>query len=335
MMLRLALFVAVVFGAALHDNSLGCDCYETGASFPARYAYHRFFDFRAVPDAVPVEPANVFAAQDKGLENGQLGSAYDQAFLTDWTISTTSTGPLAQAPVRRQDSKVNTYIQGNGGGGSRLVLRAYKVGQFASSAQIDSKENDVLFASIRVNARVSGGTGAAASIYAAAGDSDLDILTRDPPTQIRYTGQASASDNGSAQPIAMPNGVSWGDFNEYRLDWRSDVSAWSVNGALVGSKQFGVPSSPGGLTLSMWNNGGPISGNMSTETSAHFEIQWIQMVFNTSTPVMTPCKRVCAVDGVQKVGYPELEHKGAGSQIIVQTWHTVLVLAMSISLLCF
>lgn len=75
------------------------------------------------------------------------------------------------------------------------------------------------------------------------------------------------------------------------------------------------------------NSGGEWSGNMTVGDAAEFQIQWIEMTFNTSGPVAGPaggtnkrsidvlekrkkkekgCEVVCKIDGVKSVGTPEI-----------------------------
>jgi hypothetical protein len=79
--------------------------------------------------------------------------------------------------------------------------------------------------------------------------------------------------------------------------------------------------------LNIWSNGGMWSGNMTTGGQAEFQIQWIEMTFNTSGPYNGTakekrssdlengvlekrkndgCETVCKIDGVQKIGTPEI-----------------------------
>ncbi len=71
---------------------------------------------------------------------------------------------------------------------------------------------------------------------------------------------------------------------------------------------------------------------MSVGDEAYLQVQWVEMVFNTSGPVTGPrgatrgkrwlglagmlekrkgkgCETVCTVDGVQRVGFPEADGK--------------------------
>lgn len=95
---------------------------------------------------------------------------------------------------------------------------------------------------------------------------------------------------------------------------------------------YGVPKKPSSLTLNVWSDGGIWSGNMSVGDEAYLQVQWVEMVFNTSGPVTGPrgatrgkrwlglagmlekrkgkgCETVCTVDGVQRVGFPEADGK--------------------------
>jgi hypothetical protein len=57
-----------------------------------------------------------------------------------------------------------------------------------------------------------------------------------------------------------------------------------VNGASVGNISFQAPKNPAGLILNMWSNGGSWTGNMSIDDASYLQIQWIEIVYNTSGP---------------------------------------------------
>lgn len=93
----------------------------------------------------------------------------------------------------------------------------------------------------------------------------------------------------------------------------------------------------------MWSDGGVWSGNMSVGSSAELQVEWIQILFNTSGKREGPggkkkggkvkrwvhhlvdeggkvlarreeekyCTVICRVDGVEKEGYPEVAYLGA------------------------
>lgn len=165
-------------------------------------------------------------------------------------------------------------------------------------------------------------------------ESDIEVLTSDPSDHVRYSNQPSVDQEGNAiaassNDVSLPAGVRWTAWNEHRMDWLPGRSAWYVNGISVSNLTYGVPTKPSGLVLNAWSDGGVWSGNMSVGDQAYLEIQWIEMVFNTSGPAGGSsgaphptqgtrgaadlnkrkdhhgCKTPCAVDGVKTVGFPE------------------------------
>lgn len=120
------------------------------------------------------------------------------------------------------------------------------------------------------------------------------------------------------------------------------MSRWFIDGKFVAGSTYSVPRKPSGLVLNMWSDGGVWSGNMSVGSSAELQIEWIQILFNTSGKRDGPggkkkggkvkrwvyelvdegsrmfekreanyCTVICKVDGVEKEGYPEVAYLGA------------------------
>jgi len=168
-------------------------------------------------------------------------------------------------------------------------------------------------------------------------ESDIEILTSDPSTHIRYSNQPTVDKGGNliaaaSNDVTLPKDTDWTAWNEHRIDWLPGQSAWYINGVSVVNMTYGVPKKPSSLTLNVWSDGGIWSGNMSVGDEAYLQVQWVEMVFNTSGPVTGPrgatrgkrwlglagmlekrkgkgCETVCTVDGVQRVGFPEADGK--------------------------
>lgn len=128
-----------------------------------------------------------------------------------------------------------------------------------STAEIDSKVSDMLYASIRVRARVLGAPGACAGIFTYFDDdneSDIEILTRDPENHIRYTNQPGLDENQNEIPeassdVVMEGGAVWSDWNDHRLDWTPELSSWYLNGNLAVTKTYGIPQIPSSILINM------------------------------------------------------------------------------------
>lgn len=330
-----------------HQNSESCDCYVTDGNSSAYYSAHRFFDFRNFTSSDGLdysqEPANVTDSENEGLEETQRGFLNSTDFSKDWLIRTWGRDrSLPNTPVAFQNSAQNVFIRTipDNSSMTELVLRTHRNNGFSSTGEVESTQKNVFHASIRLHARVQGASGAVAGMFTYLNDSqesDIEILTRDPTNLIRYTNQPDEKDGLTVKQSevdpTLPDGTDWTDWNTHRLDWTPDVSAWYVNDVFVASNTYGIPSLPSYLTLNMWSNGASWSGNMTIGEAAYLEIQWIEMVFNTSGPATGydvgnskakrrrsgGCGTVCAVDGVRQVGFPEVVHQdGKSSGAVVR-----------------
>ena len=235
-----------------------------------------------------------------------------------------------------------------------LTLRTTRLPTFQSTAEVESLQKNLLYASIRLRARVIGDSGAVAGMFLYYDDnneSDIEILTSDPSSHIRYSNQPTLDKTGNEIPassndVTVPQSTDWTAWNEHRIDWLAGQSAWYINGINVANMTYGVPKEPSSLTLNIWSDGGVWGGNMTVGDEAYLQIQWIEMVFNTSGPVTGPpgpttprrwlpsagnlakrkskrrkekgrnekgCKFVCTVDGVKRAGFPEHNGKAVAS----------------------
>ncbi|TVY43229.1 hypothetical protein LOCC1_G005441, partial [Lachnellula occidentalis] len=156
---------------------------------------------------------------------------------------------------------------------------------------------------------------------------------------IQYTNQPSQNpQTGDAIPqatrnVSLPHGQDWTAWNTYRVDWMPGLTSWYVNGVSVADIGFQTPRDPAGLCVNIWSDGGPWAGNMSIYDEAFLQIQWVEVVFNTSGPIAGPtdkrelverkgeeekgCKVVCGVDkGVNVTGTPVVLSSEAGVALI-------------------
>ncbi len=194
-------------------------------------------------------------------------------------------------------------------------------------------------------ARVIGSDGACAGMFTYLAsdpvqEADIEILTGGPRNRVQYTNQPSTDKNGNAVAKATVNGSlpfvrDWTQWNVYRVDWMPKQTSWYVNGESVANISYQVPKSPAGLILNMWSDGGTWTGNMSTFDEAFLQIQYMQVVYNTSGPYAgsdkkkrdevgvfgllekrkgTPgCKVVCSIDEeVNTTGVPALLYNNTG-----------------------
>ena len=100
--------------------------------------------------------------------------------------------------------------------------------------------------------------------------------------------------------------ASWTDWNEYQLNWLPGQSEWFVNGLSRLNKTYGVPNIASSFQIKMWSDGSSWPGNMSVGGLATLDIEWIDMVYNTSVqPSGGSCKTVCNIDDVSNDPNPK------------------------------
>ncbi|KAL8703426.1 MAG: hypothetical protein Q9201_003397 [Fulgogasparrea decipioides] len=148
-------------------------------------------------------------------------------------------------------------------------------------------------------------------------ESDIEILTRDDHSIMRATNQPGVDPQGkiipeASTPVTIPasegggNG-SWTDWNEYQLNWLPGQSEWIINGESKLNKTYGVPTQPSNFQIKMWSDGSSWPGNMSVGGLATLDVEWIDMVYNTSHEVPgASCKSVCLVDNVANNPVPQV-----------------------------
>ncbi|KAF2869907.1 concanavalin A-like lectin/glucanase domain-containing protein [Massariosphaeria phaeospora] len=347
----------------LHDGLQNCGCYvvDTGADSksPEYFQFHRFFDFRNLaggPGQYVQAPPLVNDTQDAGDEPlwtpNVLGS---DAWSADWGIQNWGKNATEEFPVKMVNSPANVYIQQNDdekNAFSWLTLRTTRLDEFQSAAEIESLQKNLNHVSMRMKARVVGAKGAVAGFFTFFDDdneSDIEILTDDAKDVIRYTNQPALDGDGNevAEASISANKLpAWDDWQTHRIDWLPKNSYWYLNDKQVATNTYSVPRTPSFLVMNMWSDGGEWSGNMSVGDSAEFQIQWIELLFNTSGPVEGPpqpndvkkrsmdllekreekgCEIVCKVDGVKAVGTPEIVGLASGLSV---SWALLVAVGM-------
>lgn len=118
-------------------------------------------------------------------------------------------------------------------------------------------------------------------------ESDIEILTSDPPNQVRYVNQPSYDPiseevvPGAGTTVSnLP--IPWTEWSTHRLDWLPGMSRWYVNNMEQATKTYGVPHDPSVLVLNLWSDGGVWSGNLTVGAAVHLGIEWIEIAYNTS-----------------------------------------------------
>lgn len=348
------------------DNSNQCDCYLVSGADSGFFQYHRFWDFRSIPNDddgndFTTAPPLLTSSDNAGGQNTTSPYFNTTLFMNDWDIQDGVLRPDALVPT--VNSAQNIFISrqpgSDGMDSTYLTLRAYRLPDFASSVEVDSNQRNVLHSSIRARMRVvpnfsnnsipfvSGGAaadnidglnqthpvapGAVLGFFTWESDtqeSDIEILTSDPVTNIRYSNQPDYDTKtdtdipGASTNAVLPNNIIWTEWHDHRIDWYDGISRWYVDGELVLEKTMNVPTKPSGLIFNLWSDGGQWSGNMTIGAQVIAGIEWIEMAFNISGNNPTSdkkrdtgatCNVGCNVDGVQNVGYPQVAFNATSS----------------------
>jgi len=190
---------------------------------------------------------------------------------------------------------------------------------------------NVSYASIRVLSRVRGSYGAVAGIFTYHNDTqeaDIEMLTRSPANYIQYSDQPTDNaDTGVAVPgasvnLSMPNSWQYTDWHVHRLDWTPGRTTVFVDDVQLNTSVLNVPAPTpaSAIIIDMWSANSSFSGNMPIGGSAHLDIQWVELLFNSSTTATIPHGTVCAVGSLDK----QAEKKtSAGSSLYMQV-HTII-----------
>ncbi|KAF2691209.1 glycoside hydrolase family 16 protein [Lentithecium fluviatile CBS 122367] len=343
------------------DNSENCSCYvvNSGAdsNTPQYFQYYRFYDFRNLADS-PGQylstPGLVNDTQDAGAEPvWDANILNSDAWNTDWNIQNWSKNATDDFPTKMVNSPANIYIKQDTDSNlsTYLTLRTSRLDDFQSAGEIENLQKNLMHASMRMSGRVIGSKGAVAGFFTFFDDtneSDIEILTDDATDVIRYTNQPAVDEDGnevSTASVAPEKLAPWDEWQTHRIDWLDQNSYWYLNNRQVAANTYSVPREPSGLVINMWSDGGEWSGNMSVGDSAEFQIQWIEMTFNTSGPVDGPaggsnkrdlgelekredgCRVVCKIDGVKTLGTPEVVSKSQAADMSV-SWGLLAFVGM-------
>ncbi len=353
------------------DNGNECSCFRTNGSSEGYFTYHRFFDYRNVAGASAIPPTVISNASDATNALATSDFFINNAWMNDWTIqnwNNSDSFESTDASILMVNSPNNVYIgpsllltshsnaklfpeKSNDSSpdySSYLTLRTSRLPDFQSAAEVDSNEKNFQYLSARFLARVIGSPGACAGMFTYlpndnsqdVQEADIEILTEGPREMVQYTNQPSNDKNGNVLTQATVNSTNpgnrdWTLWNTYRLDWMPKMTSWYVNGDSVANISFQAPRDPSSLIINMWSNGGSWTGNMSLYDEAYLQIQWMEVVYNTSGPYAgsklrrdessaggvlekrkggTPgCKVVCSVDEqVNVTGTPALLYNNTG-----------------------
>ncbi|KAI0834948.1 glycoside hydrolase family 16 protein [Hypoxylon sp. FL0890] len=345
-----------------------CNCYLTNGSSSLYFKTHKFFDFRnkgnyaGVPDLLQDQDETTGADPTSGY-------FFTKEWTDNWSIQTwNNTAALSSnesdAATFMINSANNIYFEKNqdpnADSNTFLTLRTARLQDFQSSSEFESAQGNYHFVSSRMYARTIGAPGAVTAMFTYRDDSgtgdvsevqeaDLEIRTQDPLNRIQYTNQPSLTAAGAdiedaTRNVTIPDSRIWTSWAVYRMDWSPDCTTWYINGNEVASIPFQTPRDPSMVIFNSWSNGGSWTGNMTVGKDAYLQIQWIEIVFNTSDSsapaqskdkrslTMLPgdaetlfekrddasCFNVCSIDDTQKIGTPVLLQQNAGSRVLAQ-----------------
>ncbi|OAA50144.1 Concanavalin A-like lectin/glucanase, subgroup [Beauveria brongniartii RCEF 3172] len=337
---------AATSAETVQDSS--CDCFLSNGTNPGYYAKHAFFDFRqlsqhaGVPNVVENAASAAFAPESSDFFTSDAWTSFWE--VENWNNSNgaASNGRANtlsnDATVYMINSPSNIYIakaaDDDGGGGGRdavtfLTMRTRRLQNFQTAAEFQTADAGYHFLSLRMRARTVGAPGAVTAMFTYRGaanparvqEADVEILT--PVGPAWGPGEiAEATRNAT-----LPGGAAWSDWAVHRLDWTPERSVWYVDGREAASIAFQVPRDPAAVNFNAWSDGGSWSGNMTVGDEASLQIQWIEMLYNStdagkqSAAVAASesrtgndrrlmrrsakhhaCKVVCTIDDVADVG---------------------------------
>lgn len=211
----------------------------------------------------------------------------------------------------------------NGPNSTFLVFRTVRRENHTSAAEIESSIHNLYHSSVRVRLRIFvadprvdsftnftiGDTrlpppGACAGIFtynSAICESDIEILTVDPPNHVHYANQPDydpISDTviPGASAIAHID-VPWTSWATHRIDWFSWISRWYENDELLHSTRYSIPDKLSMLVINLWSDGGNWSGDLNLGENVFMGVEWIEIAYNVSSadlhgePVGKPSQR--------------------------------------------
>ncbi|KAJ8132356.1 hypothetical protein O1611_g1270 [Lasiodiplodia mahajangana] len=333
-----------------------CDCYVTNETSRNYFTTHSFFDFRALTQYAKVPPPIT-----DPYDSSEADETSDYFLDNDWTEvwgiqrwNNSDSVDSGDAPVLLVNSPNNVYIEENtdenASSDTFLTMRTMRFEDYQSTAEFESISKAYHFLSVRMLARTVGAPGAITAMftYRDGGDptqltsvqeSDLEIRTMDPKDKVQYTNQPSYNTKGydipqSTRNATTPVQADWTQWSVHRMDWTPKNTTWYIDGQQAASIAFQVPRDPSQVIFNAWSDGGEWSGNMTVGGEAYLQIQWIEIVFNSTGDAKTTdkrnddtttslanvkrddqgCQNICSIDDTPTTGRPVLV-QGAASRI--------------------
>ena len=211
------------------------------------------------------------------------------------------------------------------------------------AAELDFAEYNVTFASIRMSARIHGASGAIAGFFTYHDDtseSDIEIPTEGSADEVHYSNQPTTDPDtgvpidGATFNVSMEAHQPTSTWNNYRLDWVDGRSAWYMNGAQSADTEVNVPDKESMIILSLWSNGGTFSGRMDVGQDAWFDVQWVELLFNTSASASPDTSgTVCSVES--SLGSPTPNASPCLRDLVAECIWWVIGMASTVSFMAF
>lgn len=359
-----ALYATTLCAAAEYktaDDS-ECDCYVVNGTDAQYFRNHKFYDFRSLSDYINVPPLLDDADENRlaPVANPYFATAeWNETWgIMNWNNSNSlseADEDTGGATVLMVNSPSNVYIERNGdpdpASDTFMTLRTARLGDFQSAAEIESVPQSYHFLSVRMYARTAGAAGAITAMFTYLAsdpvqEADVEIRTMDPPDRIQYTNQPSYSrtagpDEDDEVAAATRNATvpaGWDVWALHRMDWGPDHVTWYVDGEQVAQIAFQTPRDPSQVIFNAWSDGGSWSGTMADGDAAYLQIQWVEMLYNSTgsrkttdanrravPPPLQPrsleehlsrraddvCRNVCSIDETHKLGTPVLVHSAS------------------------
>ncbi|GFF38273.1 beta-glucanase [Aspergillus udagawae] len=244
------------------------------------------------------------------------------AFARDWKPQKWHRKSNKYGPVPIINSQENIFFASNtlytnDSESTHLVLRTTRFPNHTATAELEHHLRNIFHCSLRVRMRVmtvssvnrepmlygrpvpKGNTtklmaagGACAGIFtyrSSTCESDIEILTSDPPNIVRYANQP---DYDPITDAMIPGAASVGTLSQpwtnpttHRVDWLHNITKWYADGEIKASNTYHVPDQPSMMAINLWSNGGEWTGDMPVGQSVYIGIEWIEVAYNTSTKV--------------------------------------------------
>ncbi|KAI0460663.1 putative xylanase 3 [Xylaria acuta] len=335
-----------------------CDCYVTNDTSANYFITHNFFDFRTLAQYANV-PHPIEDPYDSSDADETSEYFLDDNWTKVWGIqrwNNSNSVDSGDVPVLLVNSPNNIYIEKNTDenptSDTFMTMRTLRYKHYQSAAEFESISKAYHFLSVRMYARTIGAPGAVTAMFtyrddgdssniASVQESDLEIRTMDPKDKVQYTNQPSYStkEGGYDIPEATRNATTpiqadWTQWSVHRMDWTPKDTTWYIDGREVASIAFQVPRDPSQVIFNCWSDGGEWSGNMTAGNEAYLQIQWIDIVYNSTGDAKTTdkrsdeiasslpnvkrdgegCQNICSIDDTPTTGTPVLV-QGAASKI--------------------